>query len=174
MMYGGREFWGQRTVEEQQHVAHGTPHAQLTPHYTSHYLHTSHNTPHITTHTHTSHHISHNTPFPHNPVSNGVCVAPATGSRAARPRPGSGCAPGCSRSHQPQQCTGECGPGRKRTSAQGDNSGVQITLQQCGVCLPCVPLRKPLNGKWRWNTVNTHTPPLPSLTLPHPHPPTFL
>ena len=114
---------GQRMVEEQEHVAHGTPHAQLTPHYTCHIIYTPHTT-HLTSH------LTH-TPFPHNPVSNGVCVAPATGSRAARPRPGSGCAPRCSRSRQPQQCTGECGPGLKRTSAQGDNSGVQITSTMC-------------------------------------------
>ena len=136
LMYGGREFWGAENGGRTGTCS--TWHTTCTTHtslHISYYLHTSHNTPHITPHTHTSHHTSHThltshltqPPFPHNPVSNGVCVAPATGSRAVRPRPGSGCAPRCSRSHQPQQCTGECGPGRKRISAQGDNSGVQMT-----------------------------------------------
>ena len=84
---------------------HLTPHLHASP---THFTYTLH-TPGL-----------HTSPSPHNPISNGVCVALATGSRVARQRPGSGCGPRCIHSHQPPQCTGECGLGQKRISAQGE------------------------------------------------------
>ena len=108
---------------------HTTPHLHASPKHLTHtpHLHTSPihltYTPHL--HTSPTHLTSytphlHPPPSPHNPVSNGVCVALATGSRVARQRPGSGCGPRCIHSHRPPQCTGECGPGQKRISAQGE------------------------------------------------------